>query len=112
MTVRLPPEEIYGAIGERVRNFRIECGLTQGAFAELVGLSRPAIANIEVGRQRIYLHDLDRMAEIFGMPLAALIGEPYRKNVELSQIGRLKTENKALKKKIFDARQLLNEPVS
>ncbi len=110
--MRAHVEDIYRAIGERVRDIRKECGLTQEQLAEQVGLSRPAIANIEVGRQRIYLHDLDRMAEIFRVPLSEMIGEPSANRPELSRASRLLAENRSLKRRILKARNALKEPVN
>ncbi len=102
-------EEIYLVLGERIRAFRRQCDLTQDAFSDAVGLSRASIANIESGRQRIYLHDLDRMAEIFGMKLGDLIGDPQSENVELNEMARLAAENASLRKTIARARIALKE---
>jgi len=102
-------EEIYFVLGERIRAFRRQCDLTQEEFSDQVGLSRASIANIESGRQRIYLHDLDRMSEIFGIKLGDLIGDPQSENVELNEMARLAAENASLRKTIACARSALKE---
>ena len=55
-------ERCYKRFGRNVRNIRIACGLTQEALAKRVGLKRTSIVNIEAGRQRILLNDIQRFA--------------------------------------------------
>ena len=52
----------YRELGNRVRSHRGK-RLTQLELATAVGLSRAAIANIELGRQRVPLHMLLRFAD-------------------------------------------------
>lgn len=61
-----PIEPIYLAIGAKLVMMRDAIGITQGDLAKRTGLSRPAIANIELGRQRMLLHDLAKFADAFG----------------------------------------------
>lgn len=51
------------SVGQRIRARRQRCHLTQMALAKATGLSRPAIANVESGRQRVALADLYVIAE-------------------------------------------------
>jgi DNA-binding XRE family transcriptional regulator len=55
-------ERCYKRFGRNVRNIRIACGVTQDALAKRVGLARTSIVNIEAGRQRILLNDIQRFA--------------------------------------------------
>lgn len=61
-----PIEPIYILIGAKIVMMREALGLTQLDFSKRVGISRAAIANIETGRQRILLGDLERLAHAFG----------------------------------------------
>lgn len=61
-------DDFYREVGSRIRQHRSERPLTQQELAERVGLSRAAIANIELGRQRIALHMLLRFADALGVP--------------------------------------------
>lgn len=61
-------EPIYERIGDRIRFFRKQSGWTQEELSRVVGFSRASIANMECGRQRIYIHDLIAFAKVFGIP--------------------------------------------
>lgn len=53
--------------GARIQQLRDALGLTQEELRKKVGLTRTSIANIEAGRQRVLLHDVDRFAKAFGI---------------------------------------------
>lgn len=54
---------LYREIGGRLAARRRRLILTQSAVAKAAKLSRPSLANIELGRQTILLHQLYRLAE-------------------------------------------------
>ncbi len=51
------------AVGRRLRALRIERGLTQDQFAELVGIHRNAAGFIERGENTVTIHTLSRAAK-------------------------------------------------
>ncbi len=51
-------EPIYVKFGLLIAKCRKESNMTQGKLAKLTNRTRATIANIEAGRQRIYLADL------------------------------------------------------
>jgi transcriptional regulator with XRE-family HTH domain len=55
-------DDIYKLLGESVAARRKALSLTQADLARLVGLSRGSIANIEVGRQKMLIHQLYAVA--------------------------------------------------
>lgn len=55
-------ERCYKRFGKNLRNLRMACGMTQERLGERVGLTRTSIVNIEAGRQRILLGDVQRFA--------------------------------------------------
>lgn len=59
-------EPVYQAIGARIQMIRDVLGVDQATIAQRAGISRPSLANIEAGRQRIYLHHIDKIAEALG----------------------------------------------
>jgi len=69
-------EPIYAAIGERVRQRRLARGLSQRALAQLIAISRPSLANIETGRQRIYIHHLFEIAAALDTLPGYLVPKP------------------------------------
>jgi len=62
-----PIEVTYKMVGLRIRQIRETLGLTQVELAKRVKMSRPALVNIELGRQRIMLHDIEIIAQAFGV---------------------------------------------
>lgn len=48
--------QFYAAFGKRVRELRLQQGLTQEALAEQAGISRTYLAQIEAGQRRMALH--------------------------------------------------------
>jgi transcriptional regulator with XRE-family HTH domain len=47
--------------------------MTQSELARCVGLTRTSIVNIEQGRQKVMLHTLYAIADVFGVPVANLL---------------------------------------
>ncbi len=56
-------EPIYKNIGLNIRSARNTAGLTQEELANVVGLSRTSINNIEKARQKLLVHTLFDIAE-------------------------------------------------
>lgn len=59
-------EPVYLDFGIRLAEIRIAIGLSQLELAERLGYSRPSISNIEAGRQRVLLDDVDRFSKALG----------------------------------------------
>lgn len=68
-------DDSWRAIGERVRHSREYLGLSQGEVAEVLGLSRPAISQIEAGRRKVSTLELAKLARLFGRPYEYFLGE-------------------------------------
>lgn len=58
-------EPIYRHIGAKIQQLRTSLGWKQEDLAKKVGLQRTSIANIEAGRQRMLLHDVEAFAIAF-----------------------------------------------
>lgn len=52
----MDPNQFYAEVGQRIAARRKASGLTQEALAATMGMSRPRLANIERGGQRLPLH--------------------------------------------------------
>ncbi|OFZ79441.1 MAG: hypothetical protein A2583_03075 [Bdellovibrionales bacterium RIFOXYD1_FULL_53_11] len=68
-----PQGKFYEELGNRVTTAREKKGLSQQKLAELLGLSRTSITNIEKGRQPVDVHILVGIANTLGIALLKLI---------------------------------------
>lgn len=58
---------IYSRLGQAVATRRKMMNLTQAQVAEVVGISRASIANIEAGRQKVLLHQVYGLVNALGL---------------------------------------------
>lgn len=75
----------YEEVGQRIRDYRDESGLTQEALATQIALTRTSITNIEKGRQKILIHTLVDIANTLGKSPLDLLPEGsliYRKEFD------------------------------
>lgn len=56
----------YGVFVERLRNARLEAGLTQVQVAKKINRPQSHISNIESGEQRVDVIELKRFAKLYG----------------------------------------------
>lgn len=61
------------ALAQRLRDARERSGLTQQRAADLLGVRRPAIAEIEAGKRAVESTELFRLAEIYGVSIRWLV---------------------------------------
>jgi transcriptional regulator with XRE-family HTH domain len=73
---------VYLTIGEKIKNARKECKMTQKQLAEKSGLIETTIRKYEAGTQNPKLNNLQKMAAALDMPLSELISpeEPDREH--------------------------------
>ncbi len=64
---------IYGKIGQRVRELREKNGMSQDALARQMKLPRPSISQIESGARKIAADELIRLSQIFHLPVDDLL---------------------------------------
>lgn len=78
-------DELYRAVGAKVRAVREnrEPSLTQRRLADLLGIERTSVTNLEKGRQRVPLHVLYRLCDALSLkledvlpPLDEVVSEP------------------------------------
>ena len=73
----MPPtklvEPVYRQFGAKVEAMRAVMAITQADLAKKVKLTRASIANIEAGKQRILLADVEKFAEALGMSPRSLM---------------------------------------
>lgn len=66
-------KQFYEDLGEMVAARRRQQGLNQAQVAQQAGMSRAALANIEVGRQRVLVHQICRLAETLKLDPSGLL---------------------------------------
>ena len=64
-------------IGTRIQQAREELGITQQELAARLGCTQAALSNYELGKRRLYLANLERIAAALGKPLSYFT-EPSR----------------------------------
>ncbi len=61
-----PIEAVHQSLGLAVRRIREAIGVNQEELAKRVGLTRTSLVNIEAGRQRVILDDVEVFARALG----------------------------------------------
>jgi len=62
-------------IADRLKEARKLAGLSQGHVAKILGLHRPSVSEMEAGNRRVSADELARLAEIYDVGVAWLLGE-------------------------------------
>ena len=70
--------ELYERIGLAIRRRRDKIGMTQATLAELTGLSRTSVTNIERGGQALLVHQLLELAKALGVSPTSLLASESR----------------------------------
>lgn len=60
-------KENTAAIADRLRQAREASGLSQGQVANKLNLHRPTVTEIEAGRRKVAVDELDRFAKVYGV---------------------------------------------
>ena len=66
-------DKIYREIGQRIRDVRESRKMKQAELAELLGLTRTSVTNIERGKQKITLDSLYALCQRFGLEAQDLL---------------------------------------
>lgn len=74
MTAAIDSKEL----ARRLREAREACGLTQDEVARRLGLSRPAVTQIELGNRAVSGLELDRLAHLYGRDLRDFMAAELR----------------------------------
>jgi transcriptional regulator with XRE-family HTH domain len=69
------PEAVYRILGRRLRELREQKDIPQEELATFAGLTRSSIANIESGKQRVFVHQLLQFAARLKVGLNELLPE-------------------------------------
>lgn len=61
-----PVQLCYRQLGMKIEQLRTALGWTQEDLAKKLNMARGSVANIETGRQRVLMHDIETIATAFG----------------------------------------------
>ncbi len=75
-----PKSALLIDFGAAVRSLRLARGLSQEELADLVGIHRTYIGDVERGERNIGLLNVGRIAVALQIPLSALMAEVERKS--------------------------------
>lgn len=101
--------DYYNALRKMLRNVRLSCGFSQSAVSKALGITRSAYTYYETGKTSPDIPTLLILADVFSLPAEAFLHPedfadletsrrraPRRIEADLSYIGSLREEEKAL----------------
>ena len=68
--------DLQRRLGRNLRARRLARGLSQEAFADLLGIHRTYIGGLERGERNVTLRTVERLAERLGDRASELLGDP------------------------------------
>lgn len=66
--------DLQRAVGNNLRAYRQKRGLSQEAFAEVLGVHRTYMGGLERGERNLTLRSLERIADRLGVEVRELMG--------------------------------------
>ncbi len=96
--------EIAKIIGQRIRNYRTEKGLSQEKLAELSGCHPTYIGQVERGEKNATLESIEKIASAMGVPLSKLfekMGEDNSDSIPMKCYGLVASKSKAEQEHLY-----------
>lgn len=79
------PADMRTQIGPRIKELRSQKGISQQRLAELLGVSRPTISQMESGERKVSAEELDALAEMFNISADSLLDKEQEPKVILQK---------------------------
>ena len=79
-------------LGRRLRVARESCGLTQDDVARFLGVSRPTVAQMELGNRAVTSLELDKLAYFFGRDIREFVADTFEEEDALAALFRAEPE--------------------
>ena len=92
---------IYKNIGKMIQKAREEAGLSQEELADHLGFTQAALSNYELGKRRLYLANIEQIANKLNKPLSFFLddsaeiidtGEKDSHDETISEINKILSE--------------------
>src|SRR5450830_262433 len=75
-----------GLLSKRIRSIREQLGYSQQRLAELLGISRVTVSQMEAGRRKLSASDLKKLSDILEMPADYLLNPEKEPEVVIQQV--------------------------
>ena len=75
----------FKEIGRKIQAAREERGMTQVDLAQVLGITQAALSNYELGKRRLYLHQIEQIAGILGKRLDYFMNDGESASLTRSQ---------------------------
>ncbi len=79
-------------IGQRISEIRKSKGMSQEDLSKLLNISRPSLAQIELGNRNVDILELQSISMILGFSLDDFMSENYSLNRDIDSVAEKKTE--------------------
>ena len=89
----------FKEIGRKIQKAREESGMTQVDLSRALGITQAALSNYELGKRRLYLHQIEQLASLLGKNLDFFITEEHPSSEPVDP-GRTAREKDALIKRV------------
>lgn len=68
--------DLQKTVGRNLRRYREQQGLSQEAFADVIGVHRTYLGGVERGERNLTLRSVERFAAVIDVEPLALLGRP------------------------------------
>jgi transcriptional regulator with XRE-family HTH domain len=90
------PDAIDVEVGQRVRIYRLQSGLSQTSLAEQLGVTFQQVQKYEKGVNRLGAGRLTKIAKVLGVPVNTLLGAHHAETLKRSDRGTASSPLKLL----------------
>lgn len=75
----VPLADVFVRFGRKLREVRLQVGVSQEKLADMASLHRTYVSSVERGKRNISLQNIERLADALGVTMAELMPEREKK---------------------------------
>ena len=72
-TIKPKPVKNHSSLAKLLLELRLQANMSQSDVAEVIGLTRTSVTNMEVGRQPVTIETVDSLAQHLGLELVITV---------------------------------------